>query len=69
MKSGEGGGSCGLGSACTIVQSCNKSLGTLRLSDGIGMPQIYHFLCPPQLQLEVKNRNLKVLFLVIGFLP
>ena len=35
----------------------NKSLGTLRVSDGAGMPQIYHFVCHPQPQLEVKNRN------------
>ena len=30
------------------VQSCNKSLSTLRPSDGTGMLQIYHFVCPPQ---------------------
>ena len=28
------------------VQSCNKSLGTLRLRDGTRMPQIYLYMSP-----------------------
>ena len=40
-----------------IVQSCNTSPGTLRPSDGTGMPQIYHFVCPPQPQFWAKNKN------------
>ena len=51
-----------------LVHSCNKRLGTLRLSDGTRMSQIYYFLCLPQHELEVKNRNGKVLLLVIAFL-
>ena len=31
-----------------FVQLCNKSLGTLRLSAEARMPQIYHFVYPPQ---------------------